>query len=262
MMQTKAGNGNGSVETAAARDRAGTSLEGKVVLVTGGGSGLGEAICNTLAEAGAQVVVADVKDEGAVRVAHDIIGNGGTASMLHLDVSDETSARQAIQKVIAQYGRLDILVNNAGIDKTLPVDELSVADFERVVRVNLIGPFIMSKVAFEVMKGQGSGQIVNIASTAAKRAWTEASAYHASKWGLLGLSHALHTEGRRANIKVTAVIAGGMKTPFILDRFPEAEPNLQDPRNVAETVRFVLTMPAETVIPEVMVIPMKETSWP
>ncbi|HEX5368684.1 MAG TPA: short-chain dehydrogenase, partial [Dehalococcoidia bacterium] len=87
--------------------------------------------------------------------------------------------------------------------------------------------------------------------------------YHASKWGLLGFSHALHTEGRSCGIKVTAVISGGMRTPFILDRFPDTDPsNLQDPENVAETVRFVLSQPAETVIPEIMVLPMKETSWP
>ena len=105
--------------------------------------------------------------------------------------------------------------------------------------------------------------IVNIASTAAKRAWANASAYHASKWGLLGLSHALHAEGRPHRVKVTAVVAGGMRTPFLLDRFPELDPEvLQDPANVAETVRFVLTQPDETVIPEVMVLPLRETSWP
>jgi short-subunit dehydrogenase len=102
----------------------------------------------------------------------------------------------------------------------------------------------------------------HVVSTAAKRAWANASAYHASKWGLLGLSHALHVEGRRYAIKVTAVISGGMRTPFILDRFPDTPLDvLQDPRNVAETIRFVLAQPAETVIPEVMVLPMRETSW-
>jgi short-subunit dehydrogenase len=100
-------------------------------------------------------------------------------------------------------------------------------------------------------------------STAALRAWANASAYHASKWGLLGLSHALHVEGRPHGIKVTAVIAGGMRTPFLMDRFPDIDPDLlQDPRNVAETVRHVLTVPRESVIPEVMVLPMRETSWP
>jgi NADP-dependent 3-hydroxy acid dehydrogenase YdfG len=121
----------------------------------------------------------------------------------------------------------------------------------------------MSRAVLPVLKRRGRGHIVNIVSTAAKRAWANASAYHASKWGLLGLSHALHVEARPHNVKVTAVIAGGMRTPFLLDRFPDLDPGvLQDPRNVAETVRFVLTQPDETVIPEVLVLPMRETSWP
>ena len=74
------------------------------------------------------------------------------------------------------------------------------------------------------MRYQGRGHIVNIVSTAAKRAWANASAYHASKWGLLGLSHALHVEARPQNVKVTAVVAGGMRTPFLLDRFPDLDP--------------------------------------
>jgi short-subunit dehydrogenase len=121
----------------------------------------------------------------------------------------------------------------------------------------------MSRVVFPHLRGRGRGHIVNVVSTAAKRAWANASAYHASKWGLLGLSHALHVEGRAVGIKVSAVVAGGMRTPFLLDRFPDLDPGLlQDPANVAETIHFVLTQPDETVIPEVMVLPMRETSWP
>jgi short-subunit dehydrogenase len=113
------------------------------------------------------------------------------------------------------------------------------------------------------MRHSRGGQIVNIASTAAKRAWPNASAYHASKWGLLGLSHALHAELRPYNIKVTAVVAGGMRTPFLLDRFPDIDVStLQDPVSVAKTVMAVLTLPDETVISEIMVLPMRETSWP
>src|SRR5690606_21639875 len=134
---------------------------------------------------------------------------------------------------------------------------------DRVLDTNLRGPFLLSRLAFAEMKHQGGGHIVNIISTAAKRAWANASAYHASKWGLLGLSHALHVEGREHNIGVTAIVTGGMRTPFLLDRFPDidVEP-LQDPRNVAETIRFVLSQPTGTVIPEVTVLPVRETSWP
>ena len=170
---------------------------------------------------------------------------------------------QVIDQVVAEHGRLDVLINNAGVDVTAPIEDLAVADWDRIIGVNLRGPFLMSKLALSVMRRQGSGHIVNIVSTAAKRAWANASAYHASKWGLLGFSHALHVEARPHRVKVTAVIAGGMRTPFLLDRFPDLDPGLlQDPANVAETIRFVLGQPAETVIPEVMVIPMRETSWP
>ena len=113
------------------------------------------------------------------------------------------------------------------------------------------------------MKRQKRGHIVNVASTAAKRAWPNASAYHASKWGLLGLSYALHAELRPHGVRVCAVVAGGMRTPFLLERFPDLDPNkLQDPANVAETIKHVLTQPPGTAIAEVMVIPTEETSWP
>jgi len=158
---------------------------------------------------------------------------------------------------------LDAVVNNAAIDKTLPIDELSTADWDRVLATNLRGPFLVARQAVKYMRGRKRGHIVNIASTASKRAWPNASAYHATKWGLLGLSHALHAELRPLGIKVTAVIAGGMKTPFLLDRFPDIDVStLQDPANVARAVRFALSMPDESVVAEIMVLPMRETSWP
>jgi NAD(P)-dependent dehydrogenase (short-subunit alcohol dehydrogenase family) len=238
-------------------------LEGKVVLVTGGGRGLGEAICRTLGEAGATIVCADVRGDWAENVARSLTGAERAAFAIALDVRDERQADQAVRQVLERYDRLDVLVNNAGIDRTVPIEDMSVADWDLILAVNLRGPFLMSKTAYDVMRKQRRGHIVNIVSTAAKRAWANAAAYHASKWGLLGLSHAMHVEARAHNVKVTAVVAGGMRTPFLLERFPELDPNmLQDPSNVAETIRFVLTQPLETVIPEVTVIPMRETSWP
>jgi len=216
----------------------------RVALVTGGGRGLGAAICKELAEAGYEVVAADLNPP-----------RGG----LQLDVTRE----QDVARALSRLERLDVLVNNAGIDFTLPIDELSVNQWDAVIGVNLRAPFLLSQQAAKTMKRQGGGHIVNIASTAAKRTWPNAAAYHASKWGLLGLSHALHAELRPFRIKVSAVVAGGMRTPFLLDRFPDIDPGvLQDPANVAKTVRWLLTLPDESVIPEVMVLPMREGSWP
>jgi NAD(P)-dependent dehydrogenase (short-subunit alcohol dehydrogenase family) len=239
------------------------SLEKKCALITGGGGGLGSAICRELARGGASIVVADLNEANAKAVAASIQSAGGTAAALKVDITKEKEVSAAVEGAVRSFGKLDILVNNAAIDFTVPIDELTLEEWDAVMRVNLRAPFVFSQLAARIMKAQGGGQIVNIASTAAKRTWPNASAYHASKWGLLGLSHALHAELRPFRIKVTAVVAGGMRTPFLLDRFPDIDPNvLQDPANVAATIRFLLTLPDESVIPEVTVIPMRESSWP
>jgi NAD(P)-dependent dehydrogenase (short-subunit alcohol dehydrogenase family) len=238
-------------------------LSDKVVLVTGGGRGLGASICRALSHDGARVGVLDVDPASAQRQASEMRRGNGRALPLACDVGDETQVRAAIDQVVGHFGRIDALVNNAGIDKTCSVDELGCDEWARIIRTNLSGPFMLAKYAAARMREQGGGQIVNIASTAAKRAWANAAAYHASKWGLVGLSQALHAELRPLGIKVTTVIAGGMRTPFLLDRFPDLDPGLlQDPDNVAETIRHLLTLPAETVVAEIMVLPMRETSWP
>ncbi len=238
-------------------------LVGQVALVTGGGSGLGRATCDVLGAAGMRVLVGDISAAGREETAASILGAGGDAEPIALDVTDPGSATAGVAAAVDRWGRLDVLVNNAGIDRTAPFDELEVDDWDRILAVNLRGPVVMTKAALPAMRQAGRGHIVNITSTAAKRAWENASAYHATKWGLLGLSHALHTEARREGIKVTAVVCGGMRTPFLLDRFPDLDPGLlQDPRTVAETIRFALSLPDESVIPEITVLPMRETSWP
>jgi NAD(P)-dependent dehydrogenase (short-subunit alcohol dehydrogenase family) len=237
-------------------------LEGAVAIVTGGGGGLGSAICRTLATAGATVVPADLRADLAQGIAQEIAEGGARALALPLDVTDEDQAAAAVQQTLAEFGRIDIVVNNAGVDVTLPIDALRVSDWDRVLAVNLRGPFLMAKAAWPYLQAS-SGQVVNIVSTAAKRAWANASAYHASKWGLLGFSHALHVEGRGCGVRVTALVAGGMRTPFLLDRFPDIDQEaLQEPESVARAVLFALTQPEGTVVPELLVLPMRETSWP
>src|SRR5512133_2149860 len=199
------------------------SLEGKIAVITGGGRGLGEAITRELAAAGSVVIPADIRIDLAKKVADDLTSNGCQAMPLELDLKDEGQIKEAIQTVVDRFGRIDILINNAGTDKTVSVEDLSIEDWDNVMAVNLRAPFILSKFVFPIMRANGGGQIVNITSTAAKRAWAKAAAYHSSKWGLLGFSHALHVEGRPENIKVTAVVAGGMRTPFLLDRFPDID---------------------------------------
>ncbi|HET8584851.1 MAG TPA: SDR family oxidoreductase [Casimicrobiaceae bacterium] len=236
-------------------------LEGKAILVTGGGQGLGAAICTELASAGATVYVAELSDR-AEQVAASLCNEGMKAIAMRGDIGDETDVKRLLADVERRGGRLDGVVNNAGIDKTTGVDTLEVRDWDAIIRTNLRGPFLLAKFALPLLR-KAQGDIVNVASTAAKRGWPNASAYHASKWGLLGLSYALHAEFREHKVRVTAVIAGGMRTPFLLDRFPDLDPSkLQDPRDVARAVRFALTQPRDSVIAEITVLPVQETSWP
>jgi len=239
------------------------ALQGKTAFITGAASGLGAALAHALASAGADIVAADIRPGALQELLPRLRAHGVRAEAAELDVADAIQARAAIEHSLDRMGRLDILVNNAGTDVTLPIDELSEEDWLRVIGTNLNGPFMLSKQAALHMRRQGSGDIVNIASTAAKRAWPNASAYHASKWGLLGLSHALHAELRPHNIRVTAVVAGGMRTPFLLDRFPDLDPEaLQDPADVAHAILGALLLPRASVVPELTVLPVRETSWP
>jgi NAD(P)-dependent dehydrogenase (short-subunit alcohol dehydrogenase family) len=236
-------------------------LNGKAILVTGGGQGLGAAICTELASAGATVYVAELSDR-AEQVAATLCNEGMKAIAMRGDIGDEADVKRLLADVERRGGRLDGVVNNAGIDKTTGVDTLEVRDWDAIIRTNLRGPFLLAKFALPLLR-KAQGDIVNVASTAAKRGWPNASAYHASKWGLLGLSYALHAEFREHKVRVTAVIAGGMRTPFLLDRFPDLDPSkLQDPRDVARAVRFALTQPRDSVVAEITVLPVQETSWP
>ncbi|QBD78338.1 SDR family oxidoreductase [Ktedonosporobacter rubrisoli] len=243
------------------------TLKGKVVLVTGAGSGLGEATAQAFAEAGSSVACVDLNAAAVERVSQKLNGLDTPSIAFPCNVSDADAVFSVVQAVSSKLGRLDIVVNCAAIDHTVSVDEMTVEQWDQVIAVNLRGPFLFAKAALPYMRRQHGGQIINVASTAAVRAWANASAYHASKWGLIGFSRGLGVEGRPDGIRVTTIIPGGMQTHFF-DRFaeqgipmPETK-NLQDPANVAATIVFAAQVPPESALQELMITPLTETSWP
>lgn len=249
-------------------------LTGKVALVTGAGSGLGAATARAFAAVGCRVACLDLDAAAAARTA-GAIGEAeteteaGAADTLPLgcDVSDADAVFAAVAAVLDRWDRLDVAVNCAGTDAILPVTEMTVAQWDRVVGVNLRGPFLVAKASLPAMKRQGGGHIVNVGSTASLRAWANASAYHASKFGLVGFGRGLGVEGRPHNIRVTTIIPGGMRTGWF-DTFPEQgiplpdESTLQDPATVADAILYAVRMPAGSVLQELLVTPPTETSWP
>ena len=244
-----------------------SNLQGKVALVTGAGSGLGEATARAFARAGCAVACVDIDQEAAGRVSNELEAQGSKCLAIRCDVSDASSTQDAVQLTSTHFGRLDILVNCAAIDHTLSVEEMTIEQWDQVIAVNLRGPFLFAKAALPLMRAQHSGHIINVASTAATRAWANAAAYHASKWGLRGFSRALGVEGRQHGIRVTTIIPGGMRTHFF-DRFVEQgipmpeEQNLQDPATVADTIVYATMMPPESALQEMIITPVTETSWP
>ncbi len=186
-------------------------LAGKVALVTGAGGGIGRATVTRLAAEGAAVVAGDLKDYSAV--ADAVRAAGGRALGVELDVTSSESARGAVEAAIVQFGGLHILVNNAGIDQRGQLEELSEADWDRLLAVNLKGPFLCSQAAVKHLEG---GAIVNIASLAGRSSSPlQGCHYSASKAGLLGLTRHLARELGPRHIRVNAVCPGPVITDML-----------------------------------------------
>jgi NAD(P)-dependent dehydrogenase (short-subunit alcohol dehydrogenase family) len=233
-------------------------LSEQVTLVTGAGSGLGAATARLLAEHGARVVLADMDKEATGEVATQFGGRP-----LYMDLTDPGSIEGGVADVLGTEGRVDVLINAAGLDFIRSVSELTLAEWDNVVNVNLRAPWLLAKAVIPHMMERGSGQILNVASTAAKKGWENAAAYAASKHGLLGLTQVLHSEGRSRGVRAMAVVPGGMRTNFFkaLDPPPPPE-NLQPPETVARSILFMISQPLDSVIHELIVTPMTETSYP
>ncbi|GGT46082.1 SDR family oxidoreductase [Streptomyces purpureus] len=240
-------------------------LHGRRALVTGGARGLGASICRRLASAGASVLVADVRKDMARELCDDLTGAGRDARFVEMDVRDPRMVADVFRDLDAEGHAVDVLVNNAAVDVSKPIEHLTADEVTRVVTTNLLGPMYLCLENYRRMVARGGGHIVNILSTAANRTWTEAGPYAAGKTGLRAFTHTLFKEAQRdcPGIGVTGVIAGGMETPFIMERFPDADVSmLQSPDIVADTVLYALSVPAGSAVSELVVVPRKEPSWP
>jgi 3alpha(or 20beta)-hydroxysteroid dehydrogenase len=189
-------------------------LTGRVAIVTGAAQGQGAAEARLLAEHGAHVVLTDVKDDGS-RVAGELAASTpGGAEFVHLDVTDEAAWQQLADDVRARHGRLDVLVNNAGIAFRHGLMETERADFERVLGVNLVGPFLAIRALAPVMRDSGGGSIVNVGSAAGMTGHFSA-AYSSSKWGLRGLTKVAAMEFAPWQIRVNAIHPGIVNTAIV-----------------------------------------------
>ena len=186
-------------------------LKNQFALVTGAGRGWGQSIALAFTRQGAKVVVAARTQSEINRTVEMIQAEGGQASGIVLDVSSEESCRQALEVVLAQYGRLDVLVNNAAQLPIKPFAEFTIEEFNKVLRVNLNGALMLISLALPIMKQQGGGSIINVSSNAGVRPFKNESVYCASKYALEGFTKTLALEVRGDNIAVNTITPGGSR---------------------------------------------------
>lgn len=200
-------------------------LEGKTALITGGGRGIGKAICRRLAENGAEVILTWVSDEtSAEENVKAIIDAGGKARSLQLEVSDESSVNSVVADIKSKESKLDILVNNAGINNPNDFDQITSDEWDRILGVNLKGPFLCTQKCLELLKKGKGSSVINIGSVSGQYGGPRTAHYAASKAGLISLGQVIARFGAEWGIRCNTIAAGliasemadeGLKNPAV-----------------------------------------------
>ena len=233
------------------------SLDGKVAVVTGGGSGMGRATCEQLARDGAAISIWDWNEEGAKETVERITKAGGRAIACKVDVSSTEEVAAAAQRTRAELGPLAILVNNAGISGMVPFVDMTEEIWDRMIKINLKGPFLCAKEAIPDMVAAGWGRIVNVTSSSTQLGAPQMAHYVSSKNGLAGLTKALAREFARSGITVNTVPPNFIDTPMLREHVPaEAiEANAQasvmgrpgQPEDIAAAVSYLCSVEARHI---------------
>lgn len=228
-------------------------------MVTGAAGGIGRATATLLAEEGAALALVDVNHEALEGAEREVAELGADRLCLRLDCRDEDDMARMSEEILARFGRIDVLVAAAGLLRSgqpKPVAQLDVSDWDDVVDTNLRGVFLSNRAVLPTMMRQRHGQIVNVASIAAREPKALDAAYCASKAGVVGLSQAAAEEVRRYGIRVNAVLPGAVDTDLWEQNGPIPPPaEMLPPQRVAELIVFLLTLPDDTVLVDPVIAP-------
>ena len=190
-------------------------LKGKVAVVTGAASGIGEEIARTFARAGAKLAIADLDAAGAQRTAADLGREGRDAIALVMDVTSESQVDAGIATVVETFGRIDVLVSNAGIQIVAPFEDFEFADWKRLLAIHLDGAFLCTRAVLRQMYKQGSGSIIYMGSVHSKEASLLKAPYVTAKHGLIGLAKVVAKEGAKHGVRANVICPGFVRTPLV-----------------------------------------------
>jgi len=229
-----------------------SDLKGQVALITGGSSGIGLAIASALLAEGIIVAITARNTARLNKAADKLRAEGGQVIAAVADVSQSEQVSRFVDQVIAETGRIDLLVNNAGIFKQGLIHEISEADWDETQAINLKGAFLFTKAVLPTMKKQGGGYVMNISSVAGKNGFANASAYCASKFGMMALTESLLEEEISSNIRSTAICPGYVATPMV-EHAPVPQDEMIPPHDIAKLVTGLLKLSSITIIKEIIV---------
>ena len=229
-------------------------LQGRVVVVTGASSGIGEACAVAFVEKGAKAVLAARRAERLSSLVERIEGAGGEALAVATDVTNEAAVDNLFAQAIERFGTVDVLINNAGIADSTPVHEMSLETWHRVIETNLTSAFLCSRGAFRAMMGKGRGRIVNIGSISARVPRENSPAYAASKWGLDGLTRSLAIDGRKHNIAASIFHPGIVATEIAPGAVKLPEDFAASPEDIAGVIVHMCDIPDHLNFYEGMVV--------
>jgi 3-oxoacyl-[acyl-carrier protein] reductase len=237
-------------------------LAGKVAIVTGASRGIGRAISLALAKESSTVVLAARSIQQLQITAEQVTMAGGTAHVVHVELTEEQSIRNLIQVVNEKLGRLDILVNNAGVTHSAPLEQTSTEDWQRCISINARAPFILCREALPLLKKSPAAYIINISSVVGIKGYPLQSAYTASKHALRGMTMSLAEELRGTNVRVHLLCPGGVDTDMVGRVRPDiAKDELIKPEEIAELVLYLVTHKGNAVVDELRIRRATSSPW-